>query len=183
MSEELVIRHCAPTLAGIKTGSLFASPYVSKAALLEEIRRLNQILVPKGLCVLPLRYSHRRALIYLFRPARLAHDLANAEALQLLQEAGYTKLARQDCLLELRRRLEAWQDFPHEIGLFLSYPPEDVRGFIENKGGACKCVCGWKVYGDEEQARKLFEKYQKCTDVYCRHWAAGAGLQKLAVAM
>ena len=35
MSEDQIIRHCAPTLAGIKTASLFTCPYDSKEALLD----------------------------------------------------------------------------------------------------------------------------------------------------
>mgnify|MGYP006917983558 CR=1 FL=1 len=31
MSEEQVVRNCAPTLAGLKTGNLFACPYESQA--------------------------------------------------------------------------------------------------------------------------------------------------------
>ena len=50
MSEENVVRLCAPTLAGIKTGSLFPCPYECRETLLTEIRRYNQVLVPKGLC-------------------------------------------------------------------------------------------------------------------------------------
>lgn len=44
------------------------------------------------------------------------------------------------------RRLQRFEAFPHEIGLFLSYPPEDVRGFIEHKGHESKCEGCWKVY-------------------------------------
>ena len=53
MSEELVIRQGAPTLAGIKTGSLFPCPYDDREELLADIRGLNRILSPKGLCLLP----------------------------------------------------------------------------------------------------------------------------------
>ena len=59
MSEENVVRLCAPTLAGIKTGSLFPCPYECRETLLTEIRRYNQVLVPKGLCLLPLRFTER----------------------------------------------------------------------------------------------------------------------------
>ena len=38
MSEEMVVRQAAPTLAGIKTGSLFPCPCTEKETLLEEIR-------------------------------------------------------------------------------------------------------------------------------------------------
>ena len=57
MSEEMVVRQCAPTLAGIKTGSLFPCPCTDRDALLDEVRQLNRRLSPKGLCLLPLRFT------------------------------------------------------------------------------------------------------------------------------
>ena len=38
MSEELIIQHCSPTLAGLKTGSLFTCPCPSE----EEARQLQE---------------------------------------------------------------------------------------------------------------------------------------------
>ena len=49
MSEENLVRQCAPTLAGIKTGTIFPAPFTSLAELPAEIRELHRILVPKGL--------------------------------------------------------------------------------------------------------------------------------------
>lgn len=46
-------------------------------------------------------------------------------------------------------------EFPHEVGLFLGYPPEDVEGFIENKARSCKITGYWKVYSDEEKAKRF----------------------------
>ena len=37
MSEEQVVRHCAPTLAGLKTGSMFGAWYPSARALREDL--------------------------------------------------------------------------------------------------------------------------------------------------
>ena len=62
MSEEMVVRQCAPTLAGIKTGSLFPCPCTDRDALLDEVRQLNRRLSPKGLCLLPLRFTEGSAL-------------------------------------------------------------------------------------------------------------------------
>ena len=72
MSEDLVIRHCAPTLAGIKTGNLFSCACPCKAALTKELCRLNRKLVPKGIRALPLRVQKGRALIYVYRPNALS---------------------------------------------------------------------------------------------------------------
>ena len=69
MSEEMVVRQCAPTLAGIKAGSLFPCPCTDRDALLDEVRQLNRRLSPKGLCLLPLRFTEGSALLYLYRPA------------------------------------------------------------------------------------------------------------------
>ena len=69
------------------------------------------------------------------------------------------------------------------MGLFLSYPPEDVKGFIDNHAANFKCAGVWKVYGDEEKARSLFTKYRKCTGIYCALWQSGSRLEQLAVAV
>ena len=106
MSDELVVRCCAPTLAGIKTGSIFSCSYESEKSLFDEIRGLNRRLVPAGL---------------------------REDAQRLLRENGYAGMGCEACIARLSRRLRESGDFPHEIGLFLSYPPEDVRGFIENR--------------------------------------------------
>ena len=79
------------------------------------------------------------------------------------------------------RTQPVWKDFPHEIGLFLSYPPEDVKGFIENRAAKSKCTGHWKVYGDERRTRALFEKYDRCTRIYWDLWQAGHTLDTLIV--
>lgn len=183
MSEEMLVRHCSPTLAGIKTGNLFTCPYESKAQNIKDIRRLNQRLARKGLCILPLRYLNKRVLVYVFRPAGLERDLADQKALSLLRNAGYRCENIKQCVIELARRLKERGAFPHEIGLFLSYPPEDVKGFIENRARNCKCAGYWKVYGDEEMARKRFSQFEKCTRCYCKQWAKGVGVERLTVAV
>lgn len=182
MSEEYIIRHCAPTLAGLKTGSIFACPYTSKDALRDSIRQINKRIGAKGLRLLPLRLSEKRALIYLYRPAKLSEDLSDTTAASLLKQYGYSLSSCESCVVQLGRRLRQQEAFPHEIGLFLGYPPEDVCGFIENNGCGCSCVGCWKVYGNEEAAKKRFALYKKCTRVYCDRWAKGSAIERLAVA-
>ena len=180
MSEENVVRLCAPTLAGIKTGSLFPCPYENRETLLMEIRQYNQVLVPKGLCLLPLRFTDKSALLYLYRPRDLERDLQDQLAAEILRHAGYVCGSSEQCLMKLIERLRAYDEFPHEIGLFLSYPPEDVKGFLEHR--PCKCVGCWKVYENEEAAQKTFAKYKACTRVYCRQLASGIDIERLTVA-
>ena len=133
MSEALLIRHCSPTLAGIKTGNLFSCDCPSRRELTGDLCRLNKKLVPKGVRILPLRVDKGRALIYAYRPSALEGDLADRRARGLLLKYGYTPENPDGCVVHLVHRLQGEGEFPHEIGLFLSYPPEDVLGFIRNR--------------------------------------------------
>ena len=132
MSENLIIRHCAPTLAGIKTGNLFTASYDSIEQLDDEIRRMNTRLKDKGLRIVRLRAKANRALIYVYRPDKLADDLEHRDAKAILARSGYRQAAESAEHIDmLSKRIEDSPEFPHEIGLFLGYPPEDVKGFIE----------------------------------------------------
>ena len=182
ISEKMLITHCSPTLAGIKTGSLFSCAYENYSQIIECISRFNRRLTIKGIRVLPLRFKSGRVLVYVYRPDFLKRDLCDDLANKMLDNLGYNSKSPDLCICQLIKRLGYLEEFPHEIGLFLGYPYEDVKGFIENKGKNCKCTGCWKVYTDECTARKLFQKYQWCTEVYCRKLKEGIALQRLVVA-
>lgn len=182
MSSEKIIFHCAPTLAAIKTGSLFSCSYSSEQEIKSSIRHMNKIFLKKGLRILPLKYEHKRALLYIFRPDFLSRDLEDETANRLLTERGYCCSKPATCIRRLVERLAESNEFPHEIGLFLGYPPEDVDGFIQNNACCYKCVGYWKVYGDEEKAQSLFQQYQKCTETYCALHKKGIPMERLIVA-
>lgn len=183
MSEETIIHFCAPTLAGIKTGSLFSSFFSSEEEMLNEIRRYNRRLRMKGVIFLSLNYDvgSGRGLIYVFRPCRLREDLADREAARLLEESGYRCDSAACCLRDLIQRIRGGKDFPHEIGLFLSYPASDVREFIRCRAAGAKCCGTWKVYGDERAAKETFRRYRLCQECCARQLAGGAALESLTV--
>ena len=112
MSEEILIRQGAPTLAGIKAGSLFPCPCEDHEALMTDIRRLNRRLSPKGLCLLPLRCLPGQALLYLYRPAGLRRDLRDAQASELLRQAGYGDESCERCVARLACRFRESKEFP-----------------------------------------------------------------------
>ena len=141
MPEEILIRQAAPTLAGIKTGSLFPCPCDDKEELLADIRQLNRLLVPKGLCLLPIRFLEGQALLYLYRPQDLCRDLQDEQALEILRRAGYGSTSHSGrCVANLIRRFR---------------PPRlrfQVRGAVEGvrrrKEGARAVRAIQKMHGD-----------------------------------
>ena len=132
MSEELVVEQCSPTMAGLKTGNLFSCPAEEPHKLRQSIRRLNRQLVPCGIRLLPVKSLGDRELIYMYRPEKLQRDLRDQTACRILKERRYPTDDPERCVVELVRRLNREKDFPHEIGLFLGYPAEDVSGFIHH---------------------------------------------------
>ncbi len=181
MSNEILIRCCAPTMACLKTGNMFTCAFENQDAMTGELRRLNQMLREKGLRILPLRWREGKALLYLYRPKLLERDLMDPLSRKLLSECGYSGGNANRCLARLIARLRADEGFPHEIGLFLGYPPADVDGFMHRKA-ECKFSGIWKVYDDVEGALRQFSRCRHCTEVYLQCLSRGVSLDRLAVA-
>ena len=184
MSDEMIIEYCSPTLARIKTGNLFTCNYDDKNQLMRDIRRVNEVLVKKGIRAIPVRYSDHRVLVYVFRNSFLVKDFCDKDTATLLRELGYKADDTMSCVRKLSEKLSSLtssKDFPHEIGLFLGYPIEDVKGFIKYKGECSKCTGVWKVYGDVESAKAKFERYDRCTKDYKSRYKRGMTLSRLAV--
>lgn len=180
--EEKIISYCAPTLAGMKTASLFSSKYEEEEALQIDLSYANSKLNKKGVFLEVLKRDGDFVLIYVYRKRKLENDLMQDDIKKLLYEYGYQNCRLDDCIERLKCRLSESEEFPHEIGVFLSYPFQDVLGFIKEKGKNWK-ICGiWKVYHDENEALKIFAKFKKCTDVYRHVFANGRTLTQLTVA-
>ncbi len=181
MSNETLIRCCAPTMACLKTGNMFNCAYDNQDQMTEELKHLNQKLRRKGLRILPLRWKDGKVLLYLYRPKLLERDLGNPLAEKLLSECGYTCGDANACLVRLISRLRTEAEFPHEVGLFLGYPPADVDGFMHRKEEYKLCGL-WKVYDDVEGAVRQFSRCRRCTKVYLNCLSRGFSLDRLAVA-
>lgn len=78
--QKYLIEHCAPTLAGLKTGSLFNLSFTSREELDEKVKMVNEMLNPKGLYCEIMRLRQTSALIYIYRSHQLQIDLARKES-------------------------------------------------------------------------------------------------------
>ncbi|MBO6215257.1 MAG: DUF3793 family protein [Lachnospiraceae bacterium] len=181
MSEELIIEHCSPTLAGIKTGNMFSVKNTEKTKLYKELRELNNIFRDKGLRLILLKSTNEHSIVYLYRPDQLKNDLKDPKALKILKKRGYKHKSPECCIVELVDRLKSNEGFPHEIGLFLGYPPSDVEGFMKHPCSGVKCSGCWKAYSDPDAAERTFNRYRKCTEFYLRMNRKGRSLSDLTV--
>ncbi|MBE5924855.1 MAG: DUF3793 family protein [Lachnospiraceae bacterium] len=181
MKDQYIVKHCSPTLAGLKTGSLFSVSGESKEKLNSDLRCLNEILRRKGLRVIPLRYTDKYVLIYLYRLENLKKDLMRSVTRSILCKKGYNCTDPDKCVVQLVKHIKDDKDFPHEIGFFLGYPEKDVKGFMNSPEEGVLSIGYWKVYGDVEEAEQTFKIFNKCTEVYCKALKHGKSLEQLIV--
>lgn len=199
MLEKYLIAYCSPTLASLKPGSLFNFRCPEDTDLEGCISSWNELFRLRGISLHVLRRTESTALIYVCRDSAINDILSDPCVRSFLNEFGYDTCygcdgcsasccSFENCLRHLQTRItvtdqDGRPSFPHEIGIFLGYPLDDVSGFIKNKGRNCKLIGPWKVYGDAVSAQKAFAKFEKCSDVYKRLWKSGSrSIMELTVA-
>lgn len=178
--EQTLAFHGAPSMAGIKPADLFSWAGAPEDTL-ALIDRFAQEMARTGIQVRRLCFCRGRSLILVYRPKRLQEQLAQDEVRALLLRDGYPVEDGLEAMLDhlTDRVLECPSGFPHEVGLFLGYPVEDVEGFRQNDGRDFK-FCGlWKVYSDVERAQECFRRYSCCRQALCRRLESGCPLAKV----
>lgn len=162
--DSLLAFHGAPTLLGVKCANLISFDR-NDCIIAEYLDKFKYRLSENGLTAVQLCICRKRTLVYFYNPKMLTAWLSMPQVQQFLSEYGYTcDMSIEQKLRRLSSRISCGS-FPHEIGAFLGYPVEDIRGFISNGGKNC-LLCGyWKVYGNAEKAQRTFNKYDRCRDI------------------
>lgn len=183
--ERSLIEHCAPTLAGLKVASLYRYFPRDREGFAGQFRALREQMAARGLRLRVLKGCGRTGslLLYLYREEDLGRTLGDRAVADYLTASGYDLTAGTEGLLrQMARRVCLRREFPHEIGLFLGYPLEDVEGFIRNKGQGYTYRGHWKSYGDPAEAHRRFAGYRACTEIYRRRYDGGTPITQLIVA-
>lgn len=106
MTEEMIVKYCSPTLAGLKTGNMFSYFGFSEESLLTEIRKINRCLSVKGVRLIPLKKQENRVLLYLYRPDKLKKDLENESVKRILEDQGYENNHSTCCIAKLIKKIK-----------------------------------------------------------------------------
>ncbi len=151
---------CAPVFAGIKVSNLLC---IAK----EQEEELNQILKDTALFQYKLFCNGTKCTYLIYEKDALMAYICSEPVLEFLKDEGYTDV-RLEAILEMFQEryikyMQHRRDFPHELGLLLGYPVEDVRGFIENEGQNFLYSGYWKVYDCKEERIALFEQFDIVT--------------------
>lgn len=99
---------------------------------------------------------------------RLEIICRNEKVRSFLREAGYFAFEPEYCIAKLKKRFR--QNCPHEIGVFLGYPLEDVKAFIQNRGRNYKLNGYWKVYSNVPKAVEIFQGFNQAKSQVLTKW-------------
>lgn len=149
----------APTIKSIKPSALFSFSRSSTRNLYELWEQHKQEICDCfGLCFCELKRTGDQLLVLLYNKELLERLIRESGISSFLQVMGYDRdMTLEESLELLKLRFDGL--CPHEIGVFLGIPLEDVIGFIENKGAGCLRCRYWKVYCNPERADRLFRAY------------------------
>ena len=180
----------APFLKGIKVACVM-NLEASQCAELEEALEGTEIKY------FVLASCKGKSLVYFYRRKPLIRYLRRLDVASFLREYGYEydmegneegragtlnadEIAEEwieKVLERLAHRVCEYSGnhicFPHEIGAFLDYPVEDVRGFIRQEGKGSLLTGYWKVYENPERARMIFLAYDKAKTSAVNEFLAG----------
>lgn len=176
MQFELVMQ-CAPFLKGMRKASVLN---IEK----EWVRELYRLLEPTDISCRILVVRKNRCLALFYRKDGLKEALSARKVRQFLLEYGYEDEELDKDITRLSARMNRYSKeeitFPHEIGVFLDYPLEDVKAFIENNGEKSLLTGYWKVYHNLERARLTFLAYDKAKDSAVNEFLIGKDVSEIA---
>lgn len=150
----------APTRKGVKPSSLisFSTQNKNLYGLWNDYK--DQVCLHLGLQFFELKKTHDWLLVLFYDYSMLEETTSSHTNQSFLHKMGYEHADTLDeRLLCLKKRFKRM--CPHEIGVFLGIPIEDVYGFIRHKGRGFLMCKYWKVYHNLEQAKNLFECYDQ----------------------
>lgn len=148
---------CAPLITGLKLSNLLIVP-------VENERQVRELIGKSGISYYKMLQTEKKVTFLLFRRKKLEEFLCQKEIRQFFYQQGYSLFQFGQILKTFQIRYATYMkergEFPHEMGLLLGYPLEDVQGFMENEGKYFLYAGYWKVYENMTEKLKLFRKFE-----------------------
>ena len=173
-TEYSLAKYCGVTFARIKPASLFTITQENS----DKLRFLSGKFRSKGFVFVLIRSRNCRTLVFIYNKDQMKKVLFDSDNLNFLNKRGYYYKTVSQAIALLKEKLIE-NDFPHEIGIFLGYPLDDVQGFIEKPFEKALFSGYWKVYYDLQKKLNIFKRYRRCTDCICRKIECGESLTKI----
>lgn len=167
--------NCAPLLKGSKAANVMT-------VTLQEFNMIKYIMRGIDISYYLLKTRGDKFIIYMYRKDALMKYLSRPEVREFLEEYGYDTDSFSMMLVRLSVRSKEFcngNEFPHEIGAFLEYPIEDIRGYLANNGEKFLYTGYWRVYHNVEHTKKLFRQFDEERESSVREVLQGKTIREI----
>ncbi|WP_027624200.1 DUF3793 family protein [Clostridium lundense] len=150
----------APTIEGTKPSSILTFSKNNRNLYESWIKYKEQFIKYFNVEAFQIKDTGDTHTILFYRQNELYNQIFKKENINFLKRFGYKEdMQLEECLQLLKKRYENF--CPHEIGIFLGIPLEDVKAFMNCSNKPC-LTCGyWKVYSNLDKALDTFKCYDE----------------------
>lgn len=171
--ETQIVMQCAPVIAGLKISNLLIVGNHNR-------EHVKTILKKTGLCWKELLNLNNQTTFLVYQSEKLKEYLMQQNVQDLMKRLGYQSCTQQELVENVQKKYRDYMvyrgAFPHEMGLLLGYPAEDVYGFIENDGKNFLFSGYWKVYENMPAKKKLFMKFEQARETMLQLISCGISI-------
>ncbi len=153
--------HAAATIKGVKPSSLLNFRNMPTINLYDTWHQYKGELEDKlHIKFMELRDTGDSVSVLFYNEDYLRAILCESECSCFLRDRGYKNCrAVEFALNELKEKYNS--ECPDEIGVFLGYPLDDVKMFLQKNEVACKMARYWKAYTDLPNALVIWNQYDE----------------------
>jgi Protein of unknown function (DUF3793) len=157
----VIAYNIAPTLKRLKAATTVTLCKNDRNILENWKEHKNSITEKLNISSFELKETDRAIIVLFYDKELLEQKIKDASNANFLINFGYAPQGDiEENLKMLGTRFEKFV-CPHELGIFLGFPLEDVKEFIDNPHKEC-LLCGyWKVYYNKDKALKTFKYYDE----------------------
>lgn len=173
-----VVYQCAPVLKKVKASNIISLPMGAWDMMAGEYssEKVQQRVLARG---------RQKEVVFLYRREWLENILFQEENRRFMVGLGYKRMDVDYVTERLSFRYQAYANlgaaFPHEIGVLLQYPLEDVCSFVEQEGQGYLLSGYWKVYHRPEYAREIFKLYDRVREEAVMEYVKGYTLNQIII--
>lgn len=175
--DQLLIHYSAPTLCAIKPANLFSVK--EDSFFCETFRSWKSSISSQGLTATTVRRKNGIVLVLVYNASWLKRIISDLNVKKYLLQKEYHETECEGFIRELLHRIENKESFPHEVGIALGYPVEDVIAFESCEGKNCKYCGSWKCYSDVKKAQACESMYKNCSALCSKWFDEGCSLHQI----
>ncbi|MDS0526610.1 DUF3793 family protein [Clostridium sp. SHJSY1] len=178
--ENFLLFNISQVVAGIKPASTITLKKTGDNTYLKWIIYGRDFVQNIDLEFVELRENEDAIIVMLYNKESLSKYIFQEEQKRFLIKLGYTYEEDISIYVETLKERYNLYHCPHELGLFLGIPIEDVKDFMECTKKKC-LICGyWKVYNDCSTAQEIFKKYDEVKEYTLSNILKGNNSRDLA---